>query len=442
MNITYDCSEQKWTRCVENSVTSFDVAGFLGVPDIDSTPSAWYMAWYMDANCHWATPAADTPICGFAGVAWSPISLLWDKDASLEDGMTVVPFSIDTRQPRAFSLWKASEKAPLLVFDPSHTGKVTSATQLFGTYTFGGRTTKAAYYQSDEARTPWGNGYEALALLDTNDDGMISGRELDALALWFDKNRDGISQPGEVKPLSALGVVAIYYKPDTTDPKSGDIRADLGYERLVNGKLIKGASVDWFSQTFSTRQEATTALGAIFHQEKKTGDAAADGLGARTAALHDRPNDALKFSPYRAKDHREDLSGYWYWTVKEKNGEKHPGIFAFEQLGEHELIGYSIVEAELAKNDENLRSVVSALPATGTMNRDKDGRLRVAMKIIDRQSGGTARSTATLSKDGMTLSGKTTQLLVAEGDGKRRSATVDYEWVARKFAAPTEAASK
>ena len=328
-----------------------------------------------------------------------------------------------------------------MVYDPTHTGKVTSAKQLFGTYTFGGRTTKAAYYQSDEVRTPWGNGYEALALLDTNHDGKLSGKELDALALWFDKNRDGVSQPGEVKSLSALGVTALYYKPDRTDPKSGDIRADLGYERLVNGKLVKGASVDWFAQTFSTKQEATAALSAIFQQEKKTSDAAADELGARAAAAHDRLQDPLKFSPHQAKNHREDLSGYWYWTVKEKNGEKHPGIFAFEQLGGHELTGYSIVEAQLAKNDKSLRSAVSALPATGTVSRDKDGRLQLVMKILDRKSGGTAHSTATLSEDGMVLFGKTTQLLVAEGDGKRRSATVDYEWVAQKFAAPTKAAS-
>ena len=98
------------------------------------------------------------------------------------------------------------------------------------------------------------------------------------LALWFDKNRDGVSQPGEVKPLSALGVVALYYKPNRTDPKSGDLHADLGFERLVNGRLVKGASVDWFAQTFSTKQEATAALSAIFQQEKKTSDAAADKL--------------------------------------------------------------------------------------------------------------------------------------------------------------------
>ena len=119
--------------------------------------------WYMDANCQWTSPSADTKLCGFAGVVGkSPISLFWEEDTSLEDGMTVVPFSIDASQPHAFSLWKASEKAPLLVYDPAHSGMVTSAKQLFGTYTFGGRVTKAAYSPSNEARTPWDNGYEAL----------------------------------------------------------------------------------------------------------------------------------------------------------------------------------------------------------------------------------------------------------------------------------------
>jgi len=329
-----------------------------------------------------------------------------------------------------------------LVYDPNHTGQVTSARQLFGTYAFGGSASKAAYSPGNEAKTPWSNGYEALATLDTNHDGKLSGKELDALALWFDKNRDGVSQPGEVKALSALDVVAIYYKPNRSDSKSGDIRADIGYERLVNGKLVKGASVDWFSQTFSTRQEATTALRAMFQQEKKTGDLVADEFDARAAALHGWATDPLQFHPHQAANHREDLSGYWYWTIKEKGGEKRPGIFAFEQVGTHELTGFSIVEAPLAKNDQNLRSALSAMPATGTIRRDEDGKLRVAMKFLDRQSGGTAQSTATLSDDGMMLSGKTTQLLVVEDDGKRRSATVDYEWVARKFAAQTEAARK
>ena len=283
---TEDETEQWWGLC-RSDPTLDGLGAFLGDPLLtqatrtkDPINNALELDyWYMDANCHWATPAAASEICGFAGIAWSPISLIWEDDASLDDGMTVVSFSIDARQPDAFSLWKASEKTPLLVYDPTHSAKVASAKQLFGSYTFGGKTTKVADYRSEDVRTPWGNGYEALALLDSNHDGKLSGKELKSLALWFDKNRDGVSQSGEVKSLSALGVTALYYKPDRTDPQSGNIQADLGYERRVHGKLVKGASVDWFAQTFSTRQEATAALSAIFHQEKKTSDAAADELG-------------------------------------------------------------------------------------------------------------------------------------------------------------------
>ena len=86
--------------------------------------------------------------------------------------------------------------------------------------------------------------------------------------------------------------------------------------------------------------------------------------------------------------------------------------------------------------------MVAALPATGTVSRNKDGRLQLVMKIIDRKSGATAHSTATLSKNGMVLFGKTKQLFVVESNGKRHSATADYEWVAQKFAASEKAARK
>ena len=210
------------------------------------------------------------------------------------------------------------------------------------------------------------------------------------MALWFDKNRDGVSQPGEVGRLSALDVVAIYYKPNRSDSKSGDIRADIGYERLVNGKLVKGGSVDWFSQTFSTRQEATTVLCACSNRKRRQVISWPMSSRLRCCRVARLGDDPLQFHPHQAANHREDLSGYWYWTIKEKGGEKRPGIFAFEQVGTHELTGFSIVEAPLAKNDQNLRSALSAMPATGTIRRDKDGKLRVAMKFLDRQSGGTA----------------------------------------------------
>src|SRR5262249_44857897 len=87
--------------------------------------------------------------------------------------------------------------AAWLVYDPQRSGKVTSALQMFGNVTFW---------------MFWETGYDALAALDDNRDGQLSGAELAGLALWHDANGNGVCDPGEVKPLSAYGIVAISCK--------------------------------------------------------------------------------------------------------------------------------------------------------------------------------------------------------------------------------------
>src|SRR5262249_49754946 len=67
----------------------------------------------------------------------------------------------------------------------------------------------------------WETGYDALAALDDNHDGVLTGKELDGLALWHDANGNGISDPGEVKPLSEWGIVAISCKSER-DPSHPD----------------------------------------------------------------------------------------------------------------------------------------------------------------------------------------------------------------------------
>jgi hypothetical protein len=81
--------------------------------------------------------------------------------------------------------------AAWLVFDGKQTGKITSGLQLFGSVTFW---------------IFWRDGYQALGSLDTNGDDLLNGAELNGLALWQDANGNGISDPGEVKPLSAYGI--------------------------------------------------------------------------------------------------------------------------------------------------------------------------------------------------------------------------------------------
>ncbi len=81
-----------------------------------------------------------------------------------------------------------------LVYDKQNTGRVDSALQLFGNVTFW---------------MFWQHGYEPLAALDDNHDGVLRGSELDDLAIWCDANSNGRSETGEVKSLAAHGIVAL-----------------------------------------------------------------------------------------------------------------------------------------------------------------------------------------------------------------------------------------
>ncbi len=84
--------------------------------------------------------------------------------------------------------------AAWLVFDPQHTGKITSSIQMFGSRSF-------LLFCTD--------GYQALALLDNNLDGAITGTELTGLALWQDLNSDGLSDPGEVRTVTSHGITSL-----------------------------------------------------------------------------------------------------------------------------------------------------------------------------------------------------------------------------------------
>ena len=91
-------------------------------------------------------------------------------------------------------------KAAWLVYDSDDSRVVTSGLQLFGNVTFW------AF---------WNNGYEALAALDNNGDGELRGDELAHLALWQDANGNGVSDPGEIKPLAAWNIIGLSCRSQT-----------------------------------------------------------------------------------------------------------------------------------------------------------------------------------------------------------------------------------
>jgi hypothetical protein len=111
----------------------------------------------------------------------------------LEDRNASVAFDADGSGLKRPWTW-VTKDAGWLVYEPDGKGEITSSLQLFGNVTFW---------------LFWENGYDALASLDDDGDGVLTGVELTGLAIWHDTGRAGVCDPGEVRPLSEYGIVAV-----------------------------------------------------------------------------------------------------------------------------------------------------------------------------------------------------------------------------------------
>jgi len=152
-------------------------------------------------------------------LADTPFETLIDPDAG-------VAFDLDGSGLARHWGW-ITPKAAWLVFDGKQTGQITSGLQVFGSVTFW---------------IFWRDGYQALGSLDANGDGLLNGAELNGLALWQDINGNGISEPGEVKPLSACGIDQLSCRGENAGP---GLRQSLQGVRFKDGSVRP--SYDWDS---------------------------------------------------------------------------------------------------------------------------------------------------------------------------------------------------
>lgn len=270
----------------------------------------------------------------------------------------------------------------------------------------------------------WKHGFEALATLDKDKDGKVSGGELSALALWFDENRDGVSQPGEVKPLTdpAVAVTALYYDNLVTNEKSKDVLASLGFERDENGKVVRGAALDWFTETGASKEELINKLITVSRIDSQaSGKSDTQGLAATD----------VKSSAVTASA----LSGMWSWKTDdaklEKFGEFKPGGYlGFRDHNDGTISGHSYVETGFAKGS-SLNSQLDVISFKGSKERLGNGGTKISFNIIPegKDSNTTSvSSTATLSEDGKVLRGESKVDLLYNGS----PATFTYTWVAKR----------
>ena len=77
-------------------------------------------------------------------------------------------------------------------------------------------------------------------MLDDNRDGVLTGDELQGIAVWVDRNGNGISEPGEVLSLEKAGIVSIGVNGHAD--ADGALVADQGIG-FADGTVVK--SFDW-----------------------------------------------------------------------------------------------------------------------------------------------------------------------------------------------------
>ena len=128
--------------------------------------------------------------------AITPIAIPLRDDvpsAAIHDHSARVRFDADGSGMHRTWSWIGHD-AGWLVYDADGTGSITSALQLFGSVSFW---------------LFWENGYEALAALDDDGDGEVTGGETRRLAIWNDRNRNGISERGEIASLTEHGIAGL-----------------------------------------------------------------------------------------------------------------------------------------------------------------------------------------------------------------------------------------
>jgi hypothetical protein len=382
-------------------------------------------------HCEIATPQEVIDQCGIEHLTQvdmdvsflrsSPISLLWAPGTDIEREVSFVDFPLRPTLADAWYTWKASARAPLLVYNPSHDGKITSGTQLFGPWSFGGKAA-ASLENGTPAGAPrfWDNGFEALGSLDRNRDGVVSGEELVPLALWFDRNQDGKSQAGEVVSLESVKVRALYYRNVRRDERNGNIIADLGFTREVNGRIENGSSVDWFADTAALPSEL-----AAKHVMAAMSSGESPALSG--TALPSLPETGSTAALAAA----DPLAGIWNWKYDGVHGGgEQPSLnyllFAV-QPASGELFGYTLSGYPLVKpTSGGVQGTLDFRLFTGSAKADKSGLRNIRFQFSSADSK--LKSSAVLSADGQTLSGTTTAYISRNGVFKKFS----YRWTARK----------
>ena len=368
--------------------------------------------------------------------ASSPISLVLRDGGDIEDVASFVQFPLNLTGADKWYVWRASAETPLVVYDPDSTGMVNSPTQLFGNWAFGGKRTASLHGSMSDAAAPaapapWANGYDALATLDQNGDAVISGAELAPLAIWYDRNQDAVSQPGEMVRAADAGITKLFVGPARENKQNRNVHVAVGYARILNGREVTGETVDWYSEGASSQTELLSrqTLRGVAQDFKNAAEA---GSQRQTGAIPPALKDAV--SGHGKLKENSALSGIWEWrpetASRDVTAAVERGTLLIEEFEDGTITAISLAEAPVKDPSRKVGAYVNFKIFGGKVGLNTESAAEVRIHSLDGDGGVSSANTVALLKAGSNVLSGTTEERLLVGT---KTVGVTYHWTARRL---------
>lgn len=165
---------------------------------------------------------------------------------------------------------------------------------------------------------------------------------------------------------------------------TGSIIASQGYERIVDGKKIQGASVDWYGklaespQEYFQKESLTNRLCETDSIDQLIANVEQQHLAGSETAENELGTETSTEAP------RLQLNGFWVWKNEPPAGQsadvRFGGTLLFTALSDGTLQGYSMNENSV--NHPTAKKVGSILPLKdGTWRVDERGEVHLTFSV-------------------------------------------------------------
>ncbi len=299
---------------------------------------------FMDKDCKLVDNVDPSKVCGelILDMMVSPISVI--LNGAQTQARTVVRFKLNPTSDENWLIWRADANTPLLVIDHNRNQIIDDGSELFGNWTFDLTARKSK-------TTPWKNGFEALAMLDKNNDQILDQSEIADLQLWFDRNSNAITDIGELKALDSLGITQIELSVQLIERANRDLLSQESVHAHFGGGARKLNLLDWYSHSFFDPVEALRSASTIYDEKPEP------RVGVQEQKQH-----LAETTSVTSTQAKIDLSGIWVWSIEgatESDGNT-GGVFMLLQK-DAKIAGFSLSEQILTSTSaSDIRSLIDS----------------------------------------------------------------------------------